>query len=406
MPYSYTQYTVSAATASSKTFALGFDYLRTTHITTTVEGTGETDFTVDEAGGTLTFGAGVTLTDGDSLTITRTTPAEKSERVVDFSDGSILSQDDLDDSALQLLYISQEAFDLTADTLGKDTADGQWTAGGLRIKDLALPTASSDAVRKTDLDAAIIGAGNLPAVSSSDNDDGLFVNAGDWAVRSPAQSRTHLGLGTASLLNSGTATGEIPILDAVGYPSTISGAQIPNILAEGISACRVQWGATPLTWDATAGWEGTATRLGTGTIDFINNGPTTGGTYFTDPGTNIGIDIAEGIYLVMTTILAHESSSSGEAHLKLTMGSSNYLGGTSTGVQWENICAGLTLARAGAGSVIVDVTTFSTTTLVSTAGVDASDRSIALFGCDATAGAAVGTIQVKRRRHPIHLGKT
>ena len=87
MAYSYSSYTVDSSTEASKTFALGFDYLRSSHITTTVAGSANTDFTVNESAATLTFGSSTTLTVGQAVVLTRTTPKTKKTRIVDFADG-------------------------------------------------------------------------------------------------------------------------------------------------------------------------------------------------------------------------------------------------------------------------------------------------------------------------------
>jgi len=122
MAYSTSTHTVTASQATSKTFTLGFDYLRAVHVTATVEGVANTDFTLDSASGVLTFGASTTLEESDVVVLTRTTPAAKTGRVIDFADGSILSESALDESALQNLYVSQEALDDAESALTAATA--------------------------------------------------------------------------------------------------------------------------------------------------------------------------------------------------------------------------------------------------------------------------------------------
>lgn len=342
MPFSYTQYTVDSSTASSKTFSIGFDYLRASHITTTVAGSENTDFTVDNSAGTLTFGSSTTLTAGQAVVITRTTPKTKATRVVDFADGSILSESALDDSALQLLYISQEAFDQSSDTMGKDTSDGQWDATSLRIKNLALPTSDTDAARKIDIDNAITGSGNLPNVDSGDNNSGLFVSSGAWATRTPAQSRSHLGLGTTATKDTGTGNGDIPLLDATGYPS-INGSQITDILARGLSVAVVRWSFAALENDNSTEWEGPDTRLITGTNIFINNSPAGGGgSFFANRVGNDGIDIAAGKYLAIIPMTAYNDDETNTAYLKITLAPADYTG-ASTQQSWDIIEGGATL---------------------------------------------------------------
>lgn len=67
------------------------------------------------------------------------------ERLVDFSDGSILRAYDLNVSQIQTLHVAEEARDLTADTIGVNN-DGDLDARGRRIVNLADPVNDMDAV--------------------------------------------------------------------------------------------------------------------------------------------------------------------------------------------------------------------------------------------------------------------
>lgn len=67
------------------------------------------------------------------------------ERLVDFSDGSILRAYDLNVSQIQTLHVAEEARDLTADTIGVNN-DGDLDARGRRIVNLADPVNEMDAV--------------------------------------------------------------------------------------------------------------------------------------------------------------------------------------------------------------------------------------------------------------------
>ncbi len=81
---------------------------------------------------------------GTTLVISRETERES---LVDFVDGSVLIEDDLDLSATQLLHIVQEAIDITGTTLALN-ADGSLAAGGRRITGMAAPVDDGDAVTK------------------------------------------------------------------------------------------------------------------------------------------------------------------------------------------------------------------------------------------------------------------
>jgi hypothetical protein len=276
--------------------------------------------------------------------------------------------------------------------MSKDASDGQWDAGLLRIKDLAPPTDQFDAARKLDVDNAVTDAGNLPGVTSSDNDSGLFVSSGSWATRTPAQSRTHLGLGTSSTVDTGTGTGNIPLLDAVGYPTTISGAQIPNVLAEGLSVALFQWTAMSGLQETTdANWATSTTRIPASAHAFINNGPTTGGDYFTIPSTSSdGLDIAAGKYLVFASVISFDGSFTGSPLLKLRLGTTDLNMSTGAGSTHQQVENGLVIKQADSSTGAAYYVTHSVQAYI----IAGSASSIALFGCNAdTTGD--GTIHTK-----------
>lgn len=68
-----------------------------------------------------------------------------SERLVDFTDGSILRAYDLNTSQVQTLHVAEEARDLTADTIGVNN-DGDLDARGRRIVNVADGQADGDAI--------------------------------------------------------------------------------------------------------------------------------------------------------------------------------------------------------------------------------------------------------------------
>src|SRR6185295_5687376 len=69
-------------------------------------------------------------------------------------------------------------------------ADLGWNATGVKVENLALASNPTDMVRKSQVDAITGAPRLLPTVSGADNDDGLFVTAGEFAKRTPSQSRT------------------------------------------------------------------------------------------------------------------------------------------------------------------------------------------------------------------------
>lgn len=77
------------------------------------------------------------------IEIKRVTSA--TERLVDFSDGSILRASDLNTSTVQALHIAEEGRDIATDTIGVDN-NGQLDARGRQIKNLADGVDDFDAV--------------------------------------------------------------------------------------------------------------------------------------------------------------------------------------------------------------------------------------------------------------------
>jgi hypothetical protein len=267
-----TTYTFGAGTGS---LTGGLKFLSTDHVTVKVNGT-STSFTSPTGHGTFTI-TGMVPVGGESIVVSRVTPATEAGRVVNFEDLSHVRQSDLDNSSLQLLYLAQEGLDVVlASTFLALGAGGNWDGLNKRLENLLAGTASTDAVIKSQLDAVSVAAGSLPVVSAADNDKSLAVVAGAWAVRTPAQMRVHFGLGTAAVLNVGTGASQVAQLDgSARYPSN-DGRNIDLTNNAVTTALGLRYrttcgmlrntGVQTPTNDATSTWsEGAGSRLSQGT---------------------------------------------------------------------------------------------------------------------------------------------
>ncbi len=108
----------------------------------------------------ITFLPGNTPALKDEVRIQRITPNTVSGRSVDFADGSVLNANDLDKSALQLLYITQEAEDTGSGALGKQFDQLSWNAEGLPITSAATGGGSDSLTTKGYVDTlALYGGG-------------------------------------------------------------------------------------------------------------------------------------------------------------------------------------------------------------------------------------------------------
>jgi hypothetical protein len=139
--------------SSTTSFAIPFSFIDQTHIEVFLNGTSTSAFTISSS--TLTFSTAPAT--GVTILIRRNTP--KSARLVDFTDGSVLTEADLDRSADQNFYIAQEVVDDGLSKLGLDT-DNKYNAQSRVIKNLASPVADTDAVNK-----AFIST-NLPNINT------------------------------------------------------------------------------------------------------------------------------------------------------------------------------------------------------------------------------------------------
>ena len=97
-------------------YALPFSYIVTSHIKAYLANTETSAFTV--SGSTLTFTTAPA--NAVAILIKRVTPTDA--RLVDFTDGSVLTESDLDQSADQNFYIAQESSDLAQTHLALNNA--------------------------------------------------------------------------------------------------------------------------------------------------------------------------------------------------------------------------------------------------------------------------------------------
>ena len=147
MPNSYVEITSNGS--ASQALAFSFPYLNQTDIGVTVDGVTQNLTTHWSFATTQSIVFVSHPANGAVIRISRTTPS--ATRVVDFQDGSVLSEADLDNSADQIFFIAQEAADTAAQSIILDT-DGKWEAQSKPIKNVTNPTNAQDAVTKNYLE--------------------------------------------------------------------------------------------------------------------------------------------------------------------------------------------------------------------------------------------------------------
>jgi len=162
MALSYTNYTGDGVT---DTFSINFTYQDTSEISVTVDGVAETGLTFPSTSSVQLTSAPATST---LVQVRRST--DLTARAVDFASGSVLTEEDLDDSAIQLFHAAQEAVDRVGDTIGLTTTN-RWDAGGNTIINVGSPTASTDAATKAYADSIVTAAEQAAIAAAQDEVD-------------------------------------------------------------------------------------------------------------------------------------------------------------------------------------------------------------------------------------------
>jgi hypothetical protein len=175
MANTYVDYT---ATSGQTDFAFTFPYLKDTHVIVSIDGT-ETDVNDTGSGSfTIVTSPSSTLvrldsgaTAGANVRVKRNSLGKgnlDTTAIVDYNDGSVLTEKDLDDAYLHNFYLSQEAVENADSGLGMDSTVNRWDADNKKIINVADPTDTNDAANKAYVDGRLvaIGAGTVSSITA------------------------------------------------------------------------------------------------------------------------------------------------------------------------------------------------------------------------------------------------
>ncbi len=135
-------FVIYAGNGTNRNFSINFPYLDKSHVKAKINSAPTTAFSWLN-NSTIQFTTAPA--DGDVIEIYRETPQNSS--LVDFTDGSILLERDLDLLATFNLYVGQEATDKAARAISVGS-DGAFNALGLRVSNAADPVRDQDLVTK------------------------------------------------------------------------------------------------------------------------------------------------------------------------------------------------------------------------------------------------------------------
>ena len=204
---------------STTGYAIPFSYIASSHIKAFIHNVATTAFTV--SGSTLTF----TSAPANSavIRIERQTPTDA--RLVDFTDGSVLTEADLDQSADQNFFIAQETSDDNQSAMTIDT-DDKFDAQSKVIKNVANPVNNNDAVNKTYLENTWLSTANKTALTTLNSNISNInaVNSNASNINSAVSNATNINTVATNIGSVNTVATDISKVIAVA-----------NDLAEAVS---------------------------------------------------------------------------------------------------------------------------------------------------------------------------
>ena len=213
MANSFVRYTGNGSTDA---YSVPFSYRAQADVSVTIDGVATTAYTWNGAGTVITFTS--PPANLSSIEIRRTT--SQAARLVDYADGSVLKENDLDTDSFQGFYMGQEAIDDANDRIKLDNADFQWDAQSKRIKNVADPTANTDAVNKQFISTNIPNITTVAGIAA----DVTTVAGISANVTSVASNAANINLVAGSIGSVNTVAADIAKVIAVA-----------NDLAEAVS---------------------------------------------------------------------------------------------------------------------------------------------------------------------------
>ena len=228
-------------------FSISFSYLSEAEVDVTVGGVLKTitthyTFTSTDQ---ITFTSGNEPANGAVIKFQRDTNI--GAKKVDFNDGSVLTESDLDTQNDQLLFGLQELSDEYVKRDGSQTVTGNIVFEGSTDDNnettLAITDPTADrTITLPDRSGTVITSGDTGTVTSTMIEDGTIVNADVNASAAIAGTKVTPAFGSQNLSTTGTAaTGALSVTGNIGVSGTVDGR---DVAADGTKLDGIETAAT------------------------------------------------------------------------------------------------------------------------------------------------------------------
>ena len=259
MAYAIDTYTGNASTT---TFNVTFPYISTTDVVVTLDGVTQT-ITTD-----YTFATSSTIqfvsAPASAVTIKFIRSSNRTARLVDYQDGSTITENILDQDSNQLFYMAQEALDITDSNIGLSLSTDQWDADSKRITNVANPTANQDAVTKYYLENTWLSTSDKANITTLAGISGLATLAGITSdVTAVAADATDIGAVAAKATEIGRlgTTAAVADLALLGTSAVVTDLDL-LATSGNVTAMGLLGNATTVTNMGLLGTAGVVTDLG------------------------------------------------------------------------------------------------------------------------------------------------
>ena len=255
MAFAIDTYTGNGSTAG---YSVTFPYIDKAHVVVTVDGVTKaltTDYTFTNSS-TITFNSAPAS--GTTIKFTRKT--SRTTRLVDYQDGSTLTEATLDQDGNQSFYMAQEAIDVTEGTMNISTSTDQWDATSKRITNVADPVNNNDAVNKSFITTNLPNINTVAGISSDvTTTAGISSNVttvanNDSNITTLAGKATEIGrLGTADAVADMNTLGTSAIVTDMDTLADISSdiTSVAGISSDVTSVANISANVTSVAGDAT-----------------------------------------------------------------------------------------------------------------------------------------------------------